>query len=49
MANSTTDYKIEQDQFDVEALAQKIWAENKVWMSYSQAYIKAVRMLGSVQ
>jgi len=49
MANPTTDYKFCQGQADIEQLAHKIWSKNKIWMSYSQAYIKAVRLLGSVQ
>jgi hypothetical protein len=48
MANPT-DYNLPQRQTDIENLARKIWAENKLWMSYSAAYIKACRLLDSIQ
>jgi hypothetical protein len=46
MANPN-DYNLKQDRREIEALARRICAANPS-LSYHQAYLKAVRMLGAV-
>lgn len=46
MPNPTTDYQLPQSQTDIEDLAGKIQRQSCYPISYHNAYIQAVRLLG---